>query len=176
MTEEPMGPQCPNPPTPGPLASLRPRSRDPRVLARPSPVRSCGHRRGPSDSRCPLPRLQLRSLHSGQESPARRPQTAGRGTRPTAPPPRHPLHRLNVSHLSLCCNWTTFSEWLSDSRLFSAPVTRPHAHTFQAVIGVCMIGPLWDQSTTPLCCLVLSLVKEPEGGNTMRPLILLVVL
>lgn len=48
----------------------------------PSPVRSCGRRRGPSISRCPLPRLRLRRLHSGQESPARRPQTAGPGARP----------------------------------------------------------------------------------------------
>lgn len=48
-------------------------------------------------SRCPLPRLRLRRLHSGQESPARRPQTAGPGTRPTAPPPRGPLRSPAVT-------------------------------------------------------------------------------
>lgn len=74
------------PPLPGPLSPG----------SAPSPVRSCGRHRGPSDSRCPLPWLRLRRLHSGQESPARRPQTAGRGTRPhgsaSAPPIARSAH------------------------------------------------------------------------------------
>ncbi|XP_078227240.1 uncharacterized protein LOC144582435 [Callithrix jacchus] len=93
---------------------------------------------------------------------------------PTAPPPRRPLSLLPVTQLSLCCDWAAFNERLGDSRPSSAPVTRPHAHTFQAVIGVDLIGALWDHSTTPLCHLVVPLVKKTEGGNPARPLILLV--
>lgn len=42
------------------------------------------------------------------------------------------------------------------------------------MIGVGLIGAFWDQSTTPLRYLVVSLVKGTEGGNSTRPLILLV--
>lgn len=83
MAEKAMDPRCP----PSPLR-LRTCLLDASLLgppsprSAPSPVRSCGRRRGPSISRCPLPRLRLRRLHSGQESPARRPQTAGPGARP----------------------------------------------------------------------------------------------
>lgn len=73
-------PGSPTPPLPG----------SPSPSSAPSPVSCCGRLRGPSDSRYPLPRLRLRCLHLGQESPARRPQTAGPGTRPhgsaSAPP------------------------------------------------------------------------------------------
>lgn len=71
-------------PTPHTRTSLldAPLPGPPSPRSAPSPVRSCGRRRGPSISRCPLPRLRLRRLHSGQESPARRPQTAGPGARP----------------------------------------------------------------------------------------------
>ena len=48
------------------------------------------------------------------------------------------------------------------------------SHTFRAVIGMSLIGALWNQSTTPLRYLVMSLVKGTEGGNSSRPLILLV--
>lgn len=37
-----------------------------------------------------------------------------------------------------------------------------------------LIGALWNQSTTPLRYLVMLLVKGTEGGNSSRPLILLV--
>lgn len=84
MAVEAMDPRCP----PSPPLRLRtclldaPLPGPPSPRSAPSPVRSCGRRRGPSISRCPLPRLRLRRLHSGQESPARRPQTAGPGARP----------------------------------------------------------------------------------------------
>lgn len=92
--EETMGLRCPNPPYRD-LSCRRPAPGTPSPRSAPSPVRSCGHRRGPSISRCPLPRLRLRRLHSGQESPARRPQTSG--TR--SPPPRL---RLRASHCTVC--------------------------------------------------------------------------
>lgn len=42
------------------------------------------------------------------------------------------------------------------------------------MIGVSLIGALHNQSTTPLHYLAVSLVKGTEGGNSTRPLILLV--
>lgn len=81
QTEEAEDPRCPHPPTGTCLLDV-PLPGPPSPRSAPSPVRSCGRRRGPSISRCPLPRLRLRRLHSGQESPARRPQTAGPGARP----------------------------------------------------------------------------------------------
>lgn len=134
----------------------------------------CGRLRGPSDSRYPLPRLRLHCLHLGQESPARRPQTAGPGTRPhgsaSAPPIALSARQSALPLLQL----DSFQRVHGGTRPFSASVTRPHTHTFLAVTGVGLIGGIWDQSTTPLYYLILSLVKGTEGGNSTRPLILLV--
>lgn len=174
MAEEAMDPRCP--PSPFRLRTClldAPLPGPPSPRSAPSPVRSCGRRRGPSISRCPLPRLRLRRLHSGQESPARRPRQRDREPAPTAPPPGFPLYCLPVTQVRLCYDWTSLNERPGDSHPFSAPVTRPHAHTFRAVIGVGVIGALRDQSTTPLLHLVVSLVKRTEGVNSRRPLILL---
>lgn len=175
LAEEAMDPRCPNPPAPRTCLLDAPPPGPPSPRSAPSPVRSCGRRRGPSVSRCPLPRLRLGSAASTRDRsrlPAGRRQR-DREPAPTAPPPRFPLYRLPVTQPRLGCDWTPFNERPGDSHPFSAPVTRPHAHTFRAVIGVGVIGALWDQSTTPLLHLVVSLVKRTEGGNSRRPLILL---
>lgn len=104
----------------------------------PSPVRSCGRLRGPSDSHCPLPRLRLRSLHSGQESPARRPQTAGPGTRPhgsastlpIAPSARH------SAQISVVIGQFSSSGWAIAAH--SPPLSPGHTrtHSWQRLEGL----------------------------------------
>lgn len=168
-----MGPQCPDP--------LSPDIRDPGFAgtppspppgpsspgSAPSPVRSRGRRRGPSDSRC-LPALAP-PPPLGQESPL----PAG-GRRPAWNPP--PQLRLRTAHCAVCPLLSSASVvigQLSTSGSVvavpsSAPVTRLHAHTFRGSDRYESDWCTLNQSTTPRY-LVMSLVKGTEGGNSSRP-------
>lgn len=135
---QPYGPCAPRYPAP---ASRRPSPGLPSRDAAPSPMRSCGRCRDPSDTAAvPSPgsgsgaSTRDRSrLPAGRRQPDREPA-------PGAPPPRRPLRRRPVTQLHLCCDWSTFNERLGEG----PPLLRPcHSATRAHIRGSDWCGCDW---------------------------------